>query len=314
MASQELSQEQSRGDSQDFSYISVDAKDKVLEAIALAPFGVAIWESKAPEDFSSELTLIFINDKGAHPSGKTPKQLSNREMSESLPELIGTSLDYAIRESMVRQNETEVLVRTIPKPDEGERVFRNTIIPIKPGLVLATFTEVTKETILERDYRTERRTGLATRAYFDDMLHQLFLNQIADKQSFGILFMDIDKFKEINDEHGHICGDEILSEAARRLRLITPAPALIARWGGDEFAILTTWGERENKHLADAVVESFTAPFLWGEKKLQIKISVGCLTKSSDHNVDFRVAMSLVDGAMYRAKLAGGNRVENSRG
>lgn len=296
----------------DYPYVSEEIARTVVKAIAAAPYGFAIWQSESPDVYRSDLILRFINIKGASPSGKHPKDLVDKKMADCMPELIGTSLDLAIREAMVHQIETEVVARSIPVPGGDERVFRNEIAPVSTGLVMSTFVEVTKESILERDYRTERRTGLATRAYFDDVALQTFEEQKATSESFGILFMDLDKFKSINDMYGHICGDEVLTEVARRLRLIQPQPRLISHWGGDEFAMVNTWSEDENAKYAQSILSAFSTPFLWGRESITLKVSVGYLTKRPTEKMKVRDMLSLVDSAMYRAKQNGGNRCENA--
>lgn len=291
-----------------FSFINGPTAHTIVEAVALAPYGFAIWQSEKPGDPDAELTLRFINLLGAAPSGKHPRDLINKAMKDSLPELVGTSLDYGIREVLLRNTKTEILLRSVPKAGDEEHVFRNIVTPIEPGLVMTTFIEVTKETILERDYRTERRTHLATREYFDDVFLELLHSQSESGQSLGVFFMDIDKFKSVNDSYGHMVGDEVLTEIARRLRLIEPAPQLISHWGGDEFAVLTSWNEPENAQLAQNIMDAFKAEFHSGKTEFKLGVSLGYLTKESGVKADPRHLLRAVDSAMYEAKKSGGSR------
>jgi diguanylate cyclase (GGDEF)-like protein len=103
-----------------------------------------------------------------------------------------------------------------------------------------------------------------------------------------------------------ICGDEILAEVARRLRMIEPAPRLIARWGGDEFAILTRWDAAKNRELATTILKTFEDPISWGAERIQVQISIGIATSSGAQKIVPREFMVAVDLAMYQAKRLGG--------
>lgn len=277
----------------------------IVAAAYRAPFGFAIWQGDPEEPLASQLVLKFINEAGAVPSGKSPSQLVNKPLETALPEVVGTALESGIREVLQRGGESQVLVRTV-QPGQSVRTFKNKIASIAEGLVLATFDEITEQVLLEREFKVERRTNLATRAYFDDVFEELAQEHLVDDGHVGMLFIDLDKFKWINDTYGHICGDEILAEVARRLRMLDPAPRLIARWGGDEFAILTRWDAQRNRELAALILNSFTEPVVWGAEKIQVRISIGIATSEGTQKINPREFMVAVDKAMYEAKRQGG--------
>ena len=285
--------------------LSFDDLEIIVAAAYKAPFGFAIWQGDVNDPLTTELVLKFINVAGALASGKEPAQLVNKSMADSLPEVVGTALESSIREILQRGGEGQVLVRTA-QPGQEVRTFKNKVARVAEGLVLATFDEITEQVLLEREFKVERRTHLATRAYFDDVFEDLVNEHVAEDGYVGMLFIDLDKFKWINDTYGHICGDEILSEVARRLRMIEPQPRLIARWGGDEFAILTRWGADQNRELATKILKAFEEPVQWGKEKIQVRISIGIATSNKDDQVIPRTFMVAVDKAMYEAKRQGG--------
>jgi diguanylate cyclase (GGDEF)-like protein len=280
-----------------------DDKDVVFAAALKAPFGIAVWQGLSR---TGELTLRFINQLGAGATGKPAESLFNLPMQQALPEVAGTPLETTIREVLQNGGEGQVLVRTA-QPGQEVRTFRNKVTRISNNLVLATFDEVTEQVILEREYKVERRTSLATRAYFDDVFEELVEDHAVNDGSVGLLFIDLDKFKWINDTYGHICGDEILTEVARRLRLINPQPKLIARWGGDEFAILTRGSAAENRELAEKIISALSTPVIWGKERIKVNISIGIVTSNGEGKLNPRKFMMAVDRAMYEAKQAGGN-------
>lgn len=285
--------------------LSFDDLEIIVAAAYKAPFGFAIWQGDFEQPLTTDLVLKFINVAGAVPTGKEPAELVNKPMSNALPEVVGTALETSIREILQRGGESQVLVRTA-QPGQEVRTFKNKVALVAEGLVLATFDEITEQVLLEREFKVERRTHLATRAYFDDIFEELVQEHVAEDGYVGMLFIDLDKFKWINDTYGHICGDEILSEVARRLRMIEPQPRLIARWGGDEFAILTRWGAAENRELATTILKAFEEPVQWGKEKIQVHISIGIATSNKNDVVIPRTFMVAVDQAMYEAKRQGG--------
>lgn len=288
--------------------LSFDDLELIVAAAYQAPFGFAIWEGDPKNPLICNLKLKFINLAGAQPSGKTPAALVNHYMSAALPETVGTVLESTIREVLQRGGHGQVLVRTL-QPEQKVRSYRNRISLIGEGVVLATFDEVTDQMLLEREHKVERRTNLATRAYFDDVFGELVQEQKLEGGHIGMIFIDLDKFKSINDTYGHICGDEILAEVARRLRMIDPQPRLIARWGGDEFAVLTRWDAKQNREYADKILEAFEEPVTWGADTIQVRMSIGLTTSVADEPVNPRRIVIEVDTAMYEAKHQGGGIV-----
>ncbi len=150
-------------------------------------------------------------------------------------------------------------------------------------------------------------TGLPNRTLLVDRLQQAILLAERDATGLGLLVMDLDRFKDVNDTLGHHTGDELLQQVATRLRQVVRASDTVARMGGDEFAIvLPAAGDATvATHLASVIVDALERPFTVGGHQVSIGASVG-LAVYPDHGNDAKTLLRHADVAMYVAKRAGG--------
>jgi diguanylate cyclase (GGDEF)-like protein/PAS domain S-box-containing protein len=157
---------------------------------------------------------------------------------------------------------------------------------------------------LERDAMRDPLTGLANRTVLEEALRRAVATAGRRRQQFAVHFIDLDRFKPINDERGHAAGDAVLQEVARRLLSATRAEDLVARVGGDEFVILQTdLGEEHNtKKLSDRVRRVLRMPVrLADNTSVQIGCSVGIAQFPDDGKTPEDLLRS-ADAAMYRVK------------
>lgn len=155
-------------------------------------------------------------------------------------------------------------------------------------------------------------TNLPNRLLFEDRLIHALLrlertNRSRIKDRLGILFVDLDGFKPINDAFGHAAGDEILIGAAQRLLAQGRASDTVARVGGDEFLVLLEDPQDAAACMAVAnrILQSLSKPFKLGNKELQITCSIGIVVYPDHGDRDHLIANA--DAAMYAAKRNGGN-------
>ncbi len=151
-------------------------------------------------------------------------------------------------------------------------------------------------------------TGLANRKYFTDILQQAINRGTRKSQRHAIFFMDLDRFKHINDSLGHSIGDELIVQVANRLLIIFRNEDTVARFGGDEFTFLcediaTSYQATE---VAERVVEILTEPFMLRGHSVTITPSIG-ISLFPDHGITTEDLLKKADTAMYRAKKFGGN-------
>ena len=154
-------------------------------------------------------------------------------------------------------------------------------------------------------------TNLANRKYFIDWIKsELSLENLVDKK-FAIMFIDLDRFKEVNDTYGHQAGDHVIKELAQRIESEVADSGLVCRLGGDEFAIFTQAdGDVDKaKALANRVLKSCTEPLVIQGTENYISCSIG-IAYNSSVNSDSESLLRNADAAMYRAKELGRNRIE----
>jgi len=147
-------------------------------------------------------------------------------------------------------------------------------------------------------------TNLANRALFKDRVEHALLSRARATTPLGVLFLDLDNFKTVNDSLGHVVGDELLIAAAKRIQSCLRSADTAARLGGDEFAVLIEDAAGEvSIQIAERIIEAFKAPFTLQGKKSFIHTSVGIATSSSHEGAD--EILRNADIAMYTAKNAG---------
>lgn len=149
-------------------------------------------------------------------------------------------------------------------------------------------------------------TGLVNRAAMAQRLTQLLRE--AERRAFrvGILFLDLDKFKRINDSLGHAAGDQVLQQAAERLRMCVRASDLVARFGGDEFVILASLENADFavELLGERILNAFEAPFLIAGQTFRLNINVGVALYPRD-GTEAGSLLKHADMALYAAKEEG---------
>ncbi|MEO6920061.1 MAG: diguanylate cyclase [Collimonas sp.] len=153
---------------------------------------------------------------------------------------------------------------------------------------------------------TDALTALPNRHWLMTFLPAA-LNQARSRGTiFALLFIDLDKFKAINDTSGHQAGDELLQEAARRLKSVLRPEDRVVRLGGDEFTVLldSVNGPEEVAHVAARINQEFHAPFEIGGRRDVVSASIGITLFPSDGN-DAATLLKNADIAMYSAKAEG---------
>ena len=166
--------------------------------------------------------------------------------------------------------------------------------------------DITAERELQEQLRLQALfdplTGLANRVFFHEQLEHAVSIRTETEAETAVVFVDLDQFKQINDQYGHSVGDEVLSVLGERMKSVIRAGDSVARLGGDEFAILLTSVQEpaEAAIVAERLVERITAPIDVAGRHLLVTASVGIALGSSGAEL-----LKQADAAMYRAKLHG---------
>ncbi|WP_231746260.1 putative bifunctional diguanylate cyclase/phosphodiesterase [Sphingobium baderi] len=163
----------------------------------------------------------------------------------------------------------------------------------------------------ERLARYDSLTGLENRMAMQMRLQDIFDNHMSSHDAVAILWMDIDRFKEINDSLGHIVGDQLLRIVAQRLKEVVRDNGWIARFGGDEFVIICPNADRLTAQtMSREIIEYFAHGFGIGDHHLEVTASIGYAVAPQDgRHMD--ELMQHADIALYEAKREGRNRASS---
>lgn len=185
-----------------------------------------------------------------------------------------------------------------------------------PYRIAGALTDITVrkvyESRLEEDALHDTLTGLANRSYFQDVLERSFSQRERKGDStFAVLFLDLDRFKDVNDTFGHLVGDKLLGVVARRLEDTLRPGDMVARLGGDEFCVhlAEIHGTMDATRIARRIQSSFNRPMQIDGREIEVSVSIG-IAVADEGLPDTATLLRNADSAMYRAKSAGKSGVE----
>jgi diguanylate cyclase (GGDEF)-like protein/PAS domain S-box-containing protein len=240
--------------------------------------------------------------------GKKPSEYPGGELSARYEQKIlgvfasgeSDEMEYTLR--IKDDSEICLLIRLVAERDENGGV--STVIGFGRDI---TERVAYKQKIHQMAF-FDSLTSLPNRALFNDRLRRMLMDASRNQQIAGVMLLDLDRFKAVNDTLGHPAGDELLREAAARLAGCVRANDTVARLGGDEFAILLpeirsvdNMGKVANKILA-----AFTKPFLLEGREVFVSTSIGIAVYPNDSG-DADDLVKQADSAMYLAKRSGRN-------
>jgi diguanylate cyclase (GGDEF)-like protein/PAS domain S-box-containing protein len=154
-------------------------------------------------------------------------------------------------------------------------------------------------------------TGLPNRVLFFDRLRQTLAHAARREVIAAVMFLDLDRFKVVNDTLGHGVGDDLLRQVAQRLSACTRVGDTVARFSGDEFVLIVNdlQGAEDARHIAQKVLVAFANPFKVGGHEIFVSTSIGISLYPSDCE-DEQTLLKNADTAMYRAKESGRNNFQ----
>ncbi len=164
---------------------------------------------------------------------------------------------------------------------------------------------------LDRVSRIDMLTNIYNRRHLDEHLRAVISAARRHDRTVGVLIVDIDHFKNVNDEHGHLAGDAVLREVAARLQQAMRTEDALGRWGGEEFlAVLTDTPPEGVRVMAERLRQVVAAaPFTLDDgSQIRVTVSVG----HTNGREDAEVLVHRADDALYVAKAEGRNRVASA--
>jgi len=166
----------------------------------------------------------------------------------------------------------------------------------------------------EEIYRLTIMDGLTqihNHRYLVDFLDREVARSVRHERPLAVLMLDIDRFKAVNDEHGHLCGDYVLREMSNRIRHAVRREDLFARYGGEEFALVLVETNPEQAHeVAERIRASIEAKPFWFESvAVPVTVSVGVASIKTQVETSAGALLKEADEKLYEAKRTGRNRV-----
>jgi diguanylate cyclase (GGDEF)-like protein len=189
--------------------------------------------------------------------------------------------------------------------------FNNVASIVTEGVVFPLFLLMVSERlnrVLAVQAMRDPLTGLYNRRAFEEIAFREISGASRSGLSLSVLMIDIDHFKQVNDQYGHATGDEVLNAAATALRHSLRDEDFLCRWGGDEFcALLPRARQEQAQNVAERVLRTFEGlDFPLEGKPIKIAVSLGAVTHEGNPQ-DLARLVKRADAAMYRAKQAGGH-------
>jgi diguanylate cyclase (GGDEF)-like protein/PAS domain S-box-containing protein len=270
--------------------------------------------------FNRRGRLVLCNDQFARilsiPSDQLPAGISLRAVLRRVSERTAASREEAViavddlRRNLLRGSapgREQTLV-------EFEHLGRSIAVVtrlLSHGGWVSTIEDVTERRLAERRIthlaHHDHLTDLPNRVSFQERLKYL-VDSVTPERPFALLYLDLDRFKVVNDTLGHHVGDELLKSVAQRLSSLLRASDQLARLSGDEFTILQPSARNSNdaSSLAQRCIEALAAPFEIAGNEITVGVSIGivCCTHGS---VDVENVLQQADLALYKAKREGRN-------
>lgn len=287
-----------------------DQQTRLYEAmLKVSPDPTAIFNLDAKLLFLNTPMADLVGTLASDAIGKTPLELSlvfASELHDAITEIVTTG------QSQRREFHCS-------SPSGHEWYFDCQLIPVyddqnEVEAIAKTSRDITERKKAEyevwRSANFDSLTGIPNRRLFLDRLDQSVLEAERKVSSFALLFIDLDRFKQANDQLGHKVGDRLLGQVAERINTNVRAMDTVARLGGDEFTvILKDTGKDGAKKVAKGLLDKLEQAFWIDAHRVHLSGSIG-LALFPDHGKDAEELMHNADQAMYAAKEYGGHQVQ----
>jgi len=292
-----------------------ESRERYALAVEGARDGIWDWDLNTNRIYFSPRWKAMLNYKDDE-IGDHPDEWLDRVHPEDLTQLISELDAHQKNRSKYFENEHRIqirggeyrwmLTRGVAVCDDGGKAYR----------MAGSLTDISERHHAEEQllYKAlhDALTNLPNRTYFMRLLQRaLAKTKNYEDNEIAVLFIDIDRYKVVNDSLGHLVGDQLLIGVARRLeRCLRPGDS-VARLGGDEFTVFldNINGVRDTTYIADRILKKISKPFIIGGHEIFITGSIGIVLSSSGYNQPEDMLRD-ADLAMYQAKSKGKDRFE----
>jgi len=231
------------------------------------------------------------------------RELKNNEATRNIPVIFVTGMTTS---------EDEAKGLSYGAVDYINKPFKESVVKMRVEHQIKIINLIRK---LQDLSTTDELTGVGNRRYFFTEVNQEWERAKREQTPLGIMLLDLDYFKRLNDTYGHITGDEVLVHVAKTIRSgLRRATDKLSRWGGEEFAIIqpntTPKGVRKIAEDIRRAVEESKLP-IEGQEPIHLTISIGvhCITPNPDDDYTVDNLIADADNALYEAKRTGRNKV-----
>ena len=280
----------------------------------LAPHGVSTRYEERTRDTAALLARMHTSATEALKSGAadSARALFDSERYLNQTRLLREATEELTLASLASTEQEVSSLRLVSLASTGVVLLLSLVVGGVLWRRLSSGLNRSRGSLLEAEERIQRLaasdllTGLDNRAALHDAMHTLMSRARRHKEVLAVLMVDLDRFKPVNDRHGHMVGDLVLKEVARRLARCLRTSDLRARYGGDEFVVVVD--EREGpgtaRAAAERIVERLSWPMQFGEITVNIGATVGIARFPADATSDDEL-LRKADSALYRAKHEG---------
>jgi len=271
-------------------FVEAESVDEGLSAFRSQPFDVILLDYSMPQRDGVELLLELKND----PNGNSVAII-----------MLSNSEEEALAVECVKLGAQDFLLKTEVTSSRLNRAILQAQVRFELEKKLFQSYKFAKK-IAEHDMLT----GLANRYLFEETLKLGITENSRTKENIALLLFDLDNFKYVNDTHGHDIGDELLRKVAEKIGACLRENELLARIGGDEFAIIlkNTFDTYLVNKVAHRILSSLKAPFNIRGTQVNASASIG-IAIYPDNTTSPEELFKFADIAMYRAKKLGRNQV-----
>ncbi|MEO8409675.1 MAG: EAL domain-containing protein [Propionivibrio sp.] len=242
------------------------------------------------------------------PSENSVLRQENAELRQEVAKLRQEASDVC-REAANLNEQAAQAQANIHSRTEGRLREANTSL-VLAGIRAQSLTEAAEESTVRMTYMAEHDflTGLPNRSLLTARLTQSIALAQRHDQRVAVLYMDLDRFKHINDSLGHAVGDRLLQAVAQRLQTCVRVSDTVCRQGGDEFLIVlaVVAGLHDAETAAEKLIKAMAAPFMIDQNRLHLTLSIG-ISIYPDDGKDAQTLVRNADNAMYHAKRSGRN-------
>jgi diguanylate cyclase (GGDEF)-like protein/PAS domain S-box-containing protein len=265
---------------------------------------------------NTDLTLFYMNEMWVDVSGLSYEECEGTQWAAAIHNEDSTGLLRGLQSSMNTMGEYRQEVRLVsPMGVVTFMDFFAKLVVNEQGQrtgILCTFTDIT-DTIQTTQKLTnvahfDGLTGLANRLLFQDRLEQAFIASERERSKVCLMFLDLDGFKQVNDEMGHDAGDVVLKLVAQRLQDILRRNDTIGRFGGDEFVVLLGHDDHDTEIItvADKIIKLISMPYTVHQREVRVTVSIG-IAQGTSGDSNPRKLLKQADSALYLAKDDGKN-------